>query len=178
MSAPGQFGGGFQQDFNQMNQGFNNMSFQPAAAEVPAEPMKLEPMKLDLGKAAFNVGGGEFIPKGKMVATKDQFPDLDALDNDSKPKKGAKKGKKKATVVSSAAAIEEEQIDMTSPWKGKKSSFFEMKVSETPLNDPMNPSNFDMNQEQWNFIFKFYPEFGAAPYDMMIWLYGQAKMSE
>ena len=52
----------------------------------------------------------EFIPKGKMVATKDQFPDLDALDsNESKPKKG-KKNKKKGTVVSSGAtaAIEDD----------------------------------------------------------------------
>ena len=89
------------------------MSFQPNAAATPApaqaeaaEPVKFEP----LGKAAFNMGGGEFIPKGKMVATKDQFPDLDALDsNESKPKKG-KKNKKKGTVVSSGAtaAIEDD----------------------------------------------------------------------
>lgn len=39
----------------------------------------MEPMKLD--KASFNLGGGEFIPKGKMVATKEQFPDLDMLDD-------------------------------------------------------------------------------------------------
>lgn len=35
-----------------------------------------------------------------------------------------------------------------------------------------------MTQEQWNFIFKFYPEYGQAPYDMMIYLYGQAKFHE
>ena len=41
-----------------------------------------------------------------------------------------------------------------------------------------NPLNFDMNQEQWNFIFKNYPEYAAAPYDMMTWLYGSAKAIE
>jgi len=35
-----------------------------------------------------------------------------------------------------------------------------------------------MNQEQWNFIFKHYPEYGGAPYTMMVWLYGQAKADE
>jgi hypothetical protein len=74
--------------------------------------------------------------------------------------------------------LEDEEVDETTPWKGKKSDFFELKVSEAPLNDEMNPANYDLNQEQWNFIFKSYPEFGAAPYEMMIWLYGQSKQSE
>ena len=63
--------------------------------QAPAEePVKLEPMKL--GKAEFKIGGGatEFIPKNKMVATKEQFPDLDALDDNlSKPVKKDKKKK-------------------------------------------------------------------------------------
>ena len=43
------------------------------------EPIKMEPM--NLGAANFNLNSGtEFIPKGKMVATSEQFPDLDALD--------------------------------------------------------------------------------------------------
>ena len=83
------------------------------------------------------MGGGEFIPKGKMVQTADQFPDLDALDAMPAKKKG-KKGKKKQVVVA-ASVIAEEEVDDGTPWKGKKSSFFEMKVSEKPLNDEMNP---------------------------------------
>lgn len=51
-------------------------------------------------------------------------------------------------------------------------------MSETPLNDQLNPGNFEMTQDQWNFIFKFYPEYGQAPYDMMIYLYAQAKFHE
>jgi peptide chain release factor subunit 3 len=35
-----------------------------------------------------------------------------------------------------------------------------------------------MTEEQWNFIFKYYPEHGATPYTMMVWLYGQAYASE
>ena len=35
-----------------------------------------------------------------------------------------------------------------------------------------------MRNDQWNFIFKHYPEFGTAPYEMMIWLYGQVKFQE
>ena len=35
-----------------------------------------------------------------------------------------------------------------------------------------------MNDEQWKFIFKHYPEYGAAPYDMMTWLYSQVYEKE
>ena len=35
-----------------------------------------------------------------------------------------------------------------------------------------------MNDEQWKFFFKHYPEYGAAPYDMMIWLYSQIYEKE
>ena len=40
----------------------------------------------------------EFVPKGKVVKTTEQFPDLDALADD-KPVKGGKKAKKTAVVV-------------------------------------------------------------------------------
>ena len=42
----------------------------------------------------------------------------------------------------------------------------------------MNPMFYEMNDEQWKFIFKFYPEFGNSPYEMMIWLYGESKRVE
>ena len=35
-----------------------------------------------------------------------------------------------------------------------------------------------MNNDQWNFMFIYYPEFGENPYKMMTWLYGQAKDAE
>ena len=35
-----------------------------------------------------------------------------------------------------------------------------------------------MNDEQWNFIFKYYPEYGSGPYDLMVWLLAQAQQHE
>lgn len=115
-----------------------------------------------------------------MANTAEQFPDFDALDDDGpkKGKKAGKKGKKKTTTVTKTAPVEDEDADNTVPWKGKKSSFFEMKVAPQPLNDPSNPGNFEMTDEQWHFIFKYYPEHGASPYGMMVWLYGQAYAHE
>lgn len=37
---------------------------------------------------------------------------------------------------------------------------------------------FELNDEQWDFIFKHYPEYGAAPYEMMTWIYGTALENE
>lgn len=165
----------------------NFHTFQPNQGFVPTQtPMQMEPMQLppqqtppnmDLGAASFKMDAvSEFIPKGKMVNTADQFPDaLADLDDEPKKKKagGGKKGKKKTTVVVAAKKDTDfEDVDESVPWKGKKSEFFLLKKSETPLNDPMNPENFELNNDQWNFIFKFYPEHGGSPYNMMVWLYG------
>ena len=142
------------------------------------EPMKLDPAAWKpMETSAFNPGSvTEFIPKGKMVATQEQFPDLaDAFADEPKQKKGGKKGKKKTVV---AAKVEEEAVDESTPWKGKPSAFFNMETAKEPLDDPVNPQNFEMNEEQWKFIFKFYPEYGANPYEMMVWLYGQSKQVE
>ena len=35
-----------------------------------------------------------------------------------------------------------------------------------------------MNDDQWDFIFKYYPEYAQAPYTMMSWLFGQALNDE
>jgi hypothetical protein len=35
-----------------------------------------------------------------------------------------------------------------------------------------------MNDEQWNFIFKYYPEYGSGPYDLMVWIHNQAQQNE
>jgi hypothetical protein len=135
-------------------------------------------------ETSFKAGGAsEFIPKGKMVATSEQFPDLDDALGDDKPKKGGKgkkgKGGKKTVVTTKPSApIEEEVVDETTPWKGKPSTFFNMKTAAESLNDAGNPMNFEMNDNQWKFIFKHYPEFGGAPYEMMVWLFGESKRVE
>lgn len=41
-----------------------------------------------------------------------------------------------------------------------------------------NPNNFELNNEQWSFMFQYYPEYSGAPYDMMTWLRGQARANE
>jgi hypothetical protein len=33
-----------------------------------------------------------------------------------------------------------------------------------------NPNHFVLNDKQWKFIFDYYPEYGAAPFDMMTFL--------
>jgi len=117
----------------------------------------------------------EFIPKGVVVNTKEQFPDFDDLDDDPKPKK-KKKGKATGPVKVKVEPKEEE-IDETTPWKGKKSEFFVMAQAATPATapDPNNPMNLELNDDQWNFIFMHYPEYAASPYQMLSWLFTQAQ---
>lgn len=69
---------------------------------------------------------------------------------------------------------------MTTPYRGKGSKFFVMHpaAAAPDVPDPVNPMNLEMNPEQWNFIFKHYPEYGTAPYDMMTWLFGMALANE
>ena len=136
---------------------------------APGEQVVIEPMKLGLGATSFNKEVKSFIPKGKMVTTAEEFPDLDDA-FDEKPKQAAKK-KKEKKVVKKVEEVEEE-CDMSVPWRGKPSSFFVMNQSEKEANEA-NPYGWEMNDEQWKFIFKHYPEYGAAPYDMMTWLYAQ-----
>lgn len=35
-----------------------------------------------------------------------------------------------------------------------------------------------MNSDQWNFIYKYYPEYGSGPYELMVWLFNEAAKSE
>jgi len=130
----------------------------------------------------------EFMPAGKVVKTAEQFPDLDDA-FDAKPAKGGKGGKKKkkGAVVAApreeikAQVIEEEYaFDESTPWKGRPSSFFVMQTaSATPeVVDPANQMNLECNDEQWNFIFKYYPEYGSSPYQLITWLFGEAQKNE
>jgi hypothetical protein len=90
---------------------------------APGEQVVIEPMKLSLGGSSFNKEVKSFIPKGKMVTTAEEFPDLDDA-FDEKPKQAAKK-KKEKKVVKKVEEVEEE-CDMSVPWRGKPSSFFVM----------------------------------------------------
>jgi hypothetical protein len=38
--------------------------------------------------------------------------------------------------------------------------------------------NLECNDEQWNFIFKYYPEYGSSPYQLITWLFGEAQKNE
>jgi hypothetical protein len=82
---------------------------------------------------------------------------------DTKKKGKGKKGKK-ATMAPVAPVAEE--FDETMPYKGRKSEFFVMSQAATPpqAEDPMNPMNYELNDGQWEFIFKYYPEYAASPY--------------
>lgn len=48
-----------------------------------------------------------------------------------------------------------------------------MEVDNEQPADPSNPGNFKMTDEQWHFVFKYYPEYGAGPYDLFVWIYNQ-----
>lgn len=122
------------------------------------------------------MGSTSFIPKGKMVATdKEEFPDLD-FDDAPKKAKG-KKGKKGKKIVTTSEPRREELEDDGTAWKGKTSDFFHMSTSdkEEIVNDEMNEFNFIVTQKQWEFIYKFYPEYGENPYELLTWLYTSAK---
>lgn len=85
----------------------------------------------------------EFIPKGFVVKTQEQFPDLDDLDDDQPKKKKNKKQK----AVAAPVVKEEEEEDLSTPWKGKNSDFFVMAemANPPPMADPNNPFNFELN---------------------------------
>jgi len=74
--------------------------------------------------------------------------------------------------------VKKEEEDNSTPWKGKPSNFFVMNQKQEPSQDPQNPHNFDLTPDQWNFMFMHYPEYCAAPFEMMTWLHGQAKAVE
>ena len=124
----------------------------------------------------------EFVPKGMVVKTDEQFMGLDALDDEQPKKKKGKKGK--AQVQQQAPkqepAEETDELLESLPFKGKSSQFFIMNpmanVPDQP--DPNNPMNFELNDEQWRFVFKYYPEYGGAPYEIMAWLYNEAQAHE
>lgn len=119
-----------------------------------------------------STGAKEFIPKDKFVKTAQEFPDFDALDDD-KPKK--KKKGQQAPVQQKAA--EEQVVDESTPYKGKPSSFFVMQQDLNAVT-PTNQNGYILNDDQWNFIFLYYPEYSADPSAMMVYLYQEAYNKE
>ena len=170
MSMPGQFAGGF------------NAAPVDTPVTEGASEKKEEGKVNSFAAAGFKAGSlqvKEFIPKGVVVNTKEQFPDFDALDMDAPMSKKKKKGKATGPVkVKVEPKVEE--FDETTPWKGRKSEFFVMAQAATPSAqmDPNNPMNLELNDEQWNFIFLYYPEYAASPYQMLSWLFTQAQQNE
>ena len=79
----------------------------------------------------------EFIPKGVVVNTKEQFPDLDAMDAKAPPKK-KKKGGKNTDPIKVKVVEAESEFDETTLWKGRKSEFFVMAQASSPatIEDP------------------------------------------
>jgi len=169
--------GGQQQFANQgadmyQNQGFNNQfadqqpadnQFAPQQQSTPST-FNTGGFKVEKSDWSVSTGAKEFIPKDKFVKTASEFPDFDALDD--KPKKS----KKKAQQAAVPQKPEEEQVDLSTPYKGKPSSFFVM-ATDLSASSPSNPSGYTLNDEQWNFVFLYYPEYSADPTAMLCYLY-------
>ncbi len=73
-------------------------------------------------------------------------------------------------IKSNASAVEED-IDNSTPFKGKPSFIFIMTQKEGSPTDPTNPFNYELNDDQWAFIFLHYTENAASPYEMMSCLF-------
>jgi hypothetical protein len=123
---------------------------QPAAPQNPPAASGTGEMSNSLAKmfagTKLNDTATEFVPTGMMASTKEQFPDLDALD--SEPKKNqTKKQKKKNKKMVSHTQKEEDEENASLPHKGKPSDFFMLSQKEDgqALNPMLNPYNYDMS---------------------------------
>ena len=107
---------------------------------------------------------------------------MGGIGDEPKKKGKGKKGKKGGTVGDVKPKPIVEEFDESMPWKGRKSEFFVMQQAATQPDfpDPMNPMNYELNDGQWEFIFKFYPEYAGSPYKLMnyFFLFIQAQESE
>ena len=91
---------------------------------------------------------------------------------DSAPKK--KKANRPVAVEKKPEVNEEE---LMTAYKGKPSSFFVMETDASLVSDA-NLFGHYLNADQWSFMLLHYPEYTAAPWDMMVWIYQQAQMKE
>jgi hypothetical protein len=111
-----QFAGmGGQPDMEEQNQ-FAQGGAQQQQAATPST-FQTGGFKVEKSDWTASTAAKEFIPKGKFVKTGDEFPDFDDLDD--KPKKGKKAKVQAAAIVQ--ATPEEEQVDESTPYKGKSS---------------------------------------------------------
>ena len=127
----------------------------------------------------FNPSGvEEFVPTGHMANTKEQFPDLDALDEPKK--KQTKKQKRKAAKMITKTDEDEEIASL--PHKGKPSDFFMLTPKEdgTALNPALNPYNYELGIQQVEFLLDNYPDHVSEPtcYEIMMWLFSCAQHYE
>lgn len=122
---------------------------QQVAQAKPAEESNTGGFKVEA--SSFNITAGEFVPVGKVALTEEQFPTFgDDMGGGSNTGKKKRKDKKKPQVQQQEDVKKEEEDNA---WKGKPSSFFEMTQGAQPSNDPQNPNNFELNPDQWNFMF-------------------------
>lgn len=128
----------------------------PASQEAPA-------------KSGFNVSSTEFVPRGRIVKTTEQFPTLG---------EDAPKTTKKPTPVVQQRRQEEEPIQPQDPTFGNPKEFFIMYPPNPyfppdPFNNPLLPT-----QDQMVFIYQYYPTHAANPGEMIMWLYNYAAFNE
>ena len=84
------------------------------------------------------------------MKTEDEFPALADAFAEEIPKKKRKGKKGKGLAKADIVVIkEEEDIDLSTAWKGKPSTFFVMKERATlpKVMDPYNPMNQEMNDD-------------------------------
>eukprot|EP00347_Sterkiella_histriomuscorum_P006014 403354397 len=111
-----------------------------------------------------------FVPeKKKIVKTEDAFPVLGTNDND------VQKNKKLTIPQKKEDDRPKKEID---PCMGKAQEFFTL----VPMN-PMFQANpfanpLTLNEEQYNFMYVYYPEYAPNPVDLFNWLYSQALYNE
>jgi hypothetical protein len=79
--------------------------------------------------------------------------------------------KKDKKALMSETKKDEEEVDLSTPYKGKPSSFFIMATDDSKK-DAMNPFGYDLTKEQWSFVFLYITEYAQQPYEMMNWIYG------
>jgi len=97
-----------------------------------------------------------FIPKGTFNATTFDAG-LDDLDDVGKGKGKGKKKQQKVRPVVKEETPAEDDVNLT-PYKGKPSSFFVMEQDLSNVTEH-NPNGYNLNNEQWSFVFLHYPEY-------------------
>lgn len=97
----------------------------------------------------------EFVPKGKVVKTEEQFPDLGSM---GQQQKGNKKLAKMNKVNQQIQQTEEED-----PTRGKPSYFFQMMPANPtmPADPQYNPLQVTMEQQA--FVVQYYPAYVYNP---------------